>query len=291
MVAEWARTPFYSGKVRDLYHGPNGEFVLVASDRLSAFDVVMAEPVPDKGRVLTAMTVFWLERFGDVVGTHLVSHDLDDLPGAPEEWRGRVMVCRRAEMLPIECIVRGYVAGSAWSEYRVSGTVCGEAVVPGLREADQLPAPILTPSTKADAGSHDVNISRQQAVELVGADIAARVEAIAVELYRSAAALTAAGGIILADTKFEFGLIDGDLVLCDEVITPDSSRFWPADQYEPGHSQPSYDKQPVRDYLAGLDWDRTPPPPPLPAEVVAATAQRYREAYERITGRSLDDWA
>ena len=282
----------YSGKVRDIYDAGADRLLLVTSDRISAFDVVMAEPIPDKGRVLTAMSAFWFEQFADVVASHLLSTSLDDLPVAARrsEWAGRVMLCRRAEMLPVECIVRGYLSGSAWKEYRATGTMHGTTLPEGLLESSQLPVPVFTPSTKAEQGDHDENISFDRAVDLLGAELAERARAVSVELYRRGAALAAERGIIIADTKFELGLVDGELVLCDEVLTPDSSRFWPAEAWQPGTTPPSFDKQPVRDYLDGLDWDKTPPPPPLPAEVVDASHRRYVEAYERITGRRLADW-
>jgi len=281
----------YSGKVRDIYDAGEGRLLMVTSDRLSAFDVVMAEPIPDKGRVLTAMSAFWFERFAGVVGSHLVSTSLDDLPESARrpEWEGRVMLCRRAEMLPVECIVRGYLTGSAWKEYRRSGTMHGDALPEGLPESAELPEPVFTPSTKADAG-HDENISFEEAAALVGDELAERARRVSLELYTRGSEWAAERGIIIADTKFELGVVDGELVLADEVLTPDSSRFWPADRWEPGSTPPSFDKQPVRDFLDGLDWDKQPPPPPLPDEVVSATSDRYREAYERITGRSLGDW-
>jgi phosphoribosylaminoimidazole-succinocarboxamide synthase len=282
----------YSGKVRDIYDAGDGRLLLVTSDRISAFDVVMDEPVPDKGRVLTAMSAFWFEKFAGVVKSHLISTRLDDLPAEARdpEWEGRVMLCRRAEMLPIECIVRGYITGSAWKEYRSAGTMHGAALPEGLLESSQLPEPVFTPSTKAADGDHDVNISFEEAVELVGSEIAERARDVSLELYTRGAEWAAERGIIIADTKFELGLVDGDLVLADEVLTPDSSRFWPADQWTPGSTPPSFDKQPVRDYLETLDWDKKPPPPPLPAEVVDASRARYVEAYERVTGRSFSDW-
>jgi phosphoribosylaminoimidazole-succinocarboxamide synthase len=253
---------------------------------------VLAEPILHKGRVLTAISAYWFEVLGDVVGSHLVSTDVSDLPtdvvAAGEDLAGRVMLCRKAEMLPIECIVRGYLSGSAWKEYRTSGTMHGQALPSGLRESDELPEPVFTPSTKSDV--HDENISFDRAAELVGEDLATRARDVALELYRRGATIARERGIIIADTKFELGLIDGELVLCDEVMTPDSSRFWPADQWEPGSTPPSFDKQPVRDYLETLDWDKTPPPPPLPHEVVTATSSRYIEAYERITDRSFSAW-
>nr|WP_249420284.1 phosphoribosylaminoimidazolesuccinocarboxamide synthase [Rhabdothermincola salaria] len=281
----------YSGKVRDIYDAGDDRLLLVTSDRLSAFDVVMGEPIPHKGRVLTAMSAFWFEHLADVVGNHLLSTRLDDLPPAARlaQWEGRIMLCRRAEMLPIECIVRGYLTGSAWKEYRADGTMHGQALPPGLLEAARLPEPVFTPSTKADAG-HDENISFAAAVDLVGAEMAERARAVSLELYRRGAAWAAERGILIADTKFELGVVDGELVLADEVLTPDSSRFWPADAWAPGATPPSFDKQPVRDYLDGLDWDKQPPPPPLPAEVVEATSERYVRAYEWITGRQLSDW-
>lgn len=281
----------YSGKVRDIYDAGEGRLLMVTSDRISAFDVVMAEPIVDKGRVLTAMSAFWFEQLADVAPSHLISTDLADLPPAAQRpgWAGRVMLCHRAEMLPIECIVRGYLTGSAWKEYRQHGTMHGQALPEGLLESSQLPEPVFTPSTKADEG-HDVNISFDEAVALVGADLAERARAVSLELYRRGAAWAAERGIVIADTKFELGLVDGELVVADEVLTPDSSRFWPADLWEPGSTPPSFDKQPVRDFLDTLDWDKQPPPPPLPGDVVEATRSRYVEAYERITGRSFADW-
>ncbi len=281
----------YSGKVRDIYDAGDDRLLMVTSDRLSAFDVVMAEPIPDKGRVLTAMSAFWFETFDGIVGSHLLSTSLDDCPPSArrEDWQGRVMLCRRAEMLPIECIVRGYLTGSAWKEYRTEGTMHGQQLPAGLLESSQLPEPVFTPSTKAAEG-HDENISFAAAVDLIGTDLAERARAVSIELYTRGAQWAAARGILIADTKFELGLIDGELVLCDEVLTPDSSRFWPAEAWEPGRTPPSFDKQPVRDYLDGLDWDKQPPPPPLPADVVATTRARYIDAYERITGRAFTDW-
>jgi phosphoribosylaminoimidazole-succinocarboxamide synthase len=280
-----------SGKVRDVFDAGDDRLLLVASDRISAFDVVMAEPIPDKGRVLTAMSAFWFEALADVAPSHLLTTDLDALPGPARlpGLAGRVMLCRRAEMLPIECIVRGHLSGSAWKEYRTSGTMHGQELPAGLRESDRLPEPVFTPSTKADEG-HDVNISFERAAELIGPELAARARDISLELYRRGAEHALARGIVIADTKFELGLVDGELVVADEVLTPDSSRFWPVDEVRPGSTPPSFDKQPVRDFLDGLDWDKAPPPPPLPAEVVAATRARYVEAYERITGRSFADW-
>ncbi|HYI60244.1 MAG TPA: phosphoribosylaminoimidazolesuccinocarboxamide synthase [Acidimicrobiales bacterium] len=281
-----------TGKVRDIYDAGDDRLLMVTSDRMSAFDVVMAEPIPDKGRVLTAMSAFWFDHLADVVPGHLLSTELDDLP---EEARdpalaGRVMLCRRAEMLPIECIVRGYLTGSAWKEYKASGTMHGTPLPEGLQESDRLPEPVFTPSTKAEVGDHDENVSFDRAVDMVGRDLAERAREASLELYRRGAAWAAERGIIIADTKFELGLVDGDLVLADEVLTPDSSRFWPADAWVPGTTPPSFDKQPLRDHLEVQGWDKAPPPPALPPEVVEATAARYREAYERITGLALADW-
>jgi len=282
----------YSGKVRDIYAVGDDQLLMVTSDRLSAFDVVMAEPILHKGRVLTAISAFWFEALRDVVGSHLVSTDVADLPAgvadADPDLPGRIMLCRKAEMLSIECIVRGYLSGSAWKEYRTSGTMHGQALPAGLEESDRLPEPVFTPSTKSDV--HDENISFERAVDLVGSELATRARDVSLELYARGAEMARERGIIIADTKFELGLVDGELVLCDEVMTPDSSRFWPVDEWKPGVTPPSFDKQPVRDYLDGLDWDKSPPPPPLPAEVVTTTSSRYIEAYERITGRSFSAW-
>jgi phosphoribosylaminoimidazole-succinocarboxamide synthase len=281
----------YSGKVRDVFDAGDGRLLLVTSDRISAFDVVMDEPIPDKGKVLTAMSAFWFEQFADTVKNHLVATALDALPESARkpEWEGRVMLCRRAEMLPIECIVRGYLSGSAWKEYRTGGTMHGTGLPSGLQESSKLPEPVFTPSTKAEEG-HDENISFEQAVDLIGHEMAERARHISLEMYTRGAELAAERGIIIADTKFELGLVDGELVVADEVLTPDSSRFWPVDQWQPGATPPSFDKQPVRDYLEGLDWNKQPPPPPLPTEVVGATRARYIEAYELLSGRSFGDW-
>ncbi|MGI8792443.1 MAG: phosphoribosylaminoimidazolesuccinocarboxamide synthase [Acidimicrobiales bacterium] len=281
----------YSGKVRDIYAVGDDQLLMVTSDRLSAFDVVLDEPILHKGRVLTAISAYWFEALRDVAGSHLVSTDLADLPeaaGTEPGLAGRIMLCRRAEMLPIECIVRGYLSGSAWKEYRKSGTMHGQILPEGLRESEELPEPVFTPSTKSDV--HDENISFEQAADLVGAELATRARDVSLELYSRGAALARERGIIIADTKFELGMVDGSLVVCDEVMTPDSSRFWPVDQWKPGTTPPSFDKQPVRDYLETLDWDKNPPPPPLPAEVVQATSSRYIEAYERITARDFSAW-
>ena len=284
----------HSGKVRDVYDARDGRLLMVTSDRISAFDVVIDEPIPNKGRVLTAMTAFWFERFADLVPGHLISTGVGDLAevlggAVPDNLVGRTMLCRRAEMLPIECIVRGYITGSAWKEYRTSGTMHGGPMPAGLLEADRLPEPVFTPSTKADEG-HDVNISYEEAVDLVGSEVAELAREASLTCYQQGAEWAAERGILIADTKFEFGMVDGRLVLADEVLTPDSSRFWPAEAWAPGATPPSFDKQPVRDHLDALDWGKQPPAPPLPDEVVSATSSRYVEAYELITGRSFADW-
>lgn len=283
--------PVHSGKVRDIYDAGEGRLLMIASDRISAFDVVMNEPVPEKGRVLTAMSAFWFETLADVLPSHLISTELADLPSEAQVdgVAGRAMLCHRAEMLPIECIVRGYLSGSAWKEYKGQGTMHGQRLPAGLQESDKLPEPVFTPSTKAESG-HDENISYDQAVELVGPDLAEQARSASLELYRRASATAAERGIIIADTKFEMGMVNGTLVVADEVLTPDSSRFWPVDGWKPGATPPSYDKQPVRDYLSTLDWDKQYPPPPLPYEVVDASAARYVSAYEIITGRRFSDW-
>jgi phosphoribosylaminoimidazole-succinocarboxamide synthase len=285
----------HSGKVRDLYDAGDGRLVMVASDRVSAFDVIMAEPVADKGRVLTAMTSFWCEEMADIVpGSQITAAPVamaDALGGAalPADWAGRAVLVQRAEMLHLECVVRGYLAGSAYEEYARAGTVHGTPMPAGLQLASRLEEPIFTPSTKATEG-HDINIDFEGAVDRVGAEAALAAKQISLALYRRAAARCAEAGFILADTKFELGYVDGELCLCDEVCTPDSSRLWPADQVVPGQTPPAFDKQPLRDWLAAQPWDRTPPPPPLPDEVTSALSARYVAAYERVTGRSLGDW-
>ncbi len=290
-----ALTHLYRGKVRDLYEVDDRHLLMVASDRLSAFDVVMNEEIPEKGRVLTALTYFWVREFGDSVPSALVSCDpveIDTMvPGflAYPAWHGRSTLVRRAEMLPLECIVRARLFGQAYEEYAATGTVHHMAAPPGLRLTDPFPAPIFTPSTKEEAG-HDRNIDLTEAAQLVGEPALAAAQTLCGDLFARAAATMAAVGLVLADTKFEVGYVDGQLVLCDEVITPDSSRIWPADQVTPGESPPAFDKQPFRDWLATLPWDRTPPPPPVPADVVAQVSRRYVAAYENVTGRSLADW-
>jgi phosphoribosylaminoimidazole-succinocarboxamide synthase len=247
----------------------------------------MAEKVPDKGRVLTAFSAFWFDHLADVMPNHLVATDVPDLP---EEWVGRVQLVQRAEMLPIECIVRGRLTGSAWKEYRSSGTMHGTRLPEGLQESAPLPEPVFTPSTKAEIGDHDENVSFERAADLVGREVAERARDLSLELFRRGSEWSAERGIVVADTKFELGFIDGELAVCDEVLTPDSSRFWPADQVVLGQTPPSFDKQPLRDYLETLSWDKTPPPPPLSDEVIAATRARYVEAYQRVTGLDLSRW-
>jgi phosphoribosylaminoimidazole-succinocarboxamide synthase len=278
-----------SGKVRDLFEVGDRQ-LLVASDRLSAFDVVLPTPIPDKGRVLTGLSRFWFEQTADIIPNHLLGTDPGGLPAGftddagRRELRGRMMLCRRASVLPVEVIVRGYVSGSGWKDYRRTGAICGIELPEGLRESDRLPAPIFTPSTKAEVG-HDENIGFDAMVELVGGPVAEQVRDVALALYSRGAAIAEKAGILLADTKFELGtaLETGELILIDEVMTPDSSRFWDAAAYEPGHAQASFDKQPVRDWLEAQPWDKTYPGPELPAEIVAGTRERYVAAFERIT--------
>jgi phosphoribosylaminoimidazole-succinocarboxamide synthase len=290
-----APTLIRSGKVRDLYDAGPELLLMVASDRVSAFDVVFVEPIPEKGRVLTATTAFWCDVLADVVEHAFLTAEPAELAarvagsGDLGDVAGRAMLVRRAEMVPLECIVRGYLAGQAAEEYARTGTVHGTPLPPGLRLGDRLPEPLFTPSTKAEVG-HDQNIDFDAAAALVGAGLAAQLREICLALYSRAAARVSEAGLILADTKFEFGLVDGRLVLCDEVVTPDSSRLWPAEAVVPGTPPPSFDKQPLRDWAASGGWDRRPPPPPLPAEVVRATSERYVAAYERVTGRRLADW-
>ena len=285
----------HSGKVRELYDAGAGRLLMVASDRVSAFDVILAERIADKGRVLTAMTSFWCDEMADVVPGSQITADpvaiADALGGArlPADWAGRAVLVQRAEMLQLECIVRGYLAGQAFEEYERAGTVHGTTMPAGLRLASKLDEPIFTPSTKAAEG-HDLNIDFAAAADLVGAEAAGAARDICLELFGRAAARCAEAGFVLADTKFELGYVDGVLCLCDEVCTPDSSRLWPADEVVPGQTPPAFDKQPLRDWLAAQPWDRTPPPPPLPDEVTSALSARYVAAYERVTGRSLGDW-
>ncbi len=281
-------TPAARGKVRDIYD-LGDKLLIVATDRLSAFDVVLPTPIPDKGRVLTQLSLFWFNLLKDIVPNHVLS--ATDFP-APfdshkDDLAGRSMVVRKAQPLPIECVVRGYVSGSGWKDYRATGKICGIALPSGLRESDRLPQPIFTPATKAAVG-HDENISFEQSASLVGKELAERVRAISLEIYGRASAYAEPRGILLADTKFEFGVLNNDLIWIDEALTPDSSRFWPAAQYKPGGPQPSFDKQFVRDYLERIQWPKTPPGPELPPDVVAATRAKYREVYRILAGRELD---
>ncbi|NNN09728.1 MAG: phosphoribosylaminoimidazolesuccinocarboxamide synthase [Acidimicrobiaceae bacterium] len=284
----------YSGKVRDLYAVGEEHLLMVASDRMSAYDVVMHEPIPHKGRVLTALTDFWVHEFNDVPSA-LVSCDpavienwVPGFLGVPE-WHGRAMLARRAEMLSLECIVRGRLAGQAYDEYVLTGTVHHMAVPAGLELTDEFAEAMFTPSTKAEQG-HDLNIDLDEAADIVGVEMLTRASELCRSLFSRAAQRLSERGLILADTKFELGFVDGELVVCDEVLTPDSSRIWPADQVRRGQVPPSYDKQPFRDWLNSINWDRTPPPPTVPVEIVATTSLRYESAYEKITGHPLSDW-
>lgn len=274
------------GKVRDLFD-LGDQLLMVSTDRISAFDWVLPTGIPDKGRVLTQLSLFWFEMLG--VPHHLLGTDLSrvPLPAAVNSsvLDGRSMLVRKAEVVPIECVIRGYLEGSGWREYQEHGAVCGIALPKGLRQCDRLPEPIFTPATKEETG-HDVNISLERMVEIVGADVAERLRTMSLAVYQRAAEHALSRGIIIADTKFEWGWCDGELILIDEVLTPDSSRFWPADRYEPGHSQPSYDKQYVREWLSSTDWDKNSPPPPLPDDVVRNTRAKYIEAFEQLTGMS-----
>ena len=277
------------GKVRDIYAVGADKMLIVTSDRLSAFDVVLADPIPDKGRVLNEMANFWFGRLGHVVANQLTGIDPETVvkPDERDQVRGRSIVVRKLKPLPIEAVVRGYIIGSGWKDYQKSGRICGIELPKGLQQAQKLPQPIFTPATKAAEG-HDENISFQQVEKLIGAELAAKVRDVAIRLYKEASDYAALKGIIIADTKFEFGLNDkGELVLIDEVLTADSSRFWPRDSYRVGISPPSYDKQFVRDYLETLDWNKEPPAPKLPPDVIARTSEKYREALQRLTGRSL----
>ena len=280
--------PAARGKVRDIYDLGN-ELLIVATDRLSAFDVVMPTPIPDKGRVLTQLSLFWFDLLRNIVPNHVLRADGFPAPfnAYAEDLAGRSMIVRKTEPLPVECVVRGYLSGSGWKDYRATGRICGIELPAGLRESDKLPSPIFTPATKAAAG-HDENISFEQAANLIGAELAQRVREISLAIYNAASAYAEPRGILLADTKFEFGLLHGELIWIDEALTPDSSRFWPAAQYAPGGAQPSFDKQFVRDYLERIRWPKTPPGPELPPEVVASTRDKYREAFRILTGRELD---
>jgi phosphoribosylaminoimidazole-succinocarboxamide synthase len=289
--AEARIDPTARGKVRDIYD-LGDRLLLVASNRISAFDVVLPDPIPYKGEVLTKLSLYWFDLLSGIVPNHLISADVADLPAefAPQAdyLAGRFMIVRKAKVFPIECIVRGYLAGSGWAEYRRSGTVCGMPLPPGLVESSRLPQPMFTPSTKAALGVHDENISVKRMFELIGEEHGVALQENSIALYAKARDRAAKRGIIIADTKFEFGLIDGVVTLVDEALTPDSSRFWPADRFQPGHGQASFDKQYVRDWLESSGWDKTPPPPALPADVIAKTSETYIRAYELITGRTFE---
>ncbi len=277
------------GKVRDIYD-LGDRLLLIATDRISAFDVVLPQPIPDKGKVLNQLSAFWFGWSAPLVGNHLLSADAADFPAALQPFRpvleGRSSLVRKAAMFPVECVARGYLSGSGWKEYQQSGTVCGIRLPAGLKESDKLPEPIFTPATKEETG-HDINISFERAASIVGSEAAAELRRLTLEIYSRAAAYAAERGIVIADTKFEFGVIDGKIAICDEMLTPDSSRFWPADRYAPGGPQPSFDKQFVRDFLESIRWDKSPPAPDLPADVVAGTRARYVEALTILSGRGL----
>jgi phosphoribosylaminoimidazole-succinocarboxamide synthase len=282
---------FASGKVRDIYLLDKDHLLFVATDRISAFDYVLATGIPNKGNVLNQLSLFWFDFLKDTVANHLVTADVGRYPGAAQKYsaqlRGRSMMVRRAEMFPVECVVRGYISGSAWKEYKAAGTVCGIQLPAGLKESDQLPEPMFTPSTKAVSG-HDENISLEEAAKIIGQDNAEQLRDLSIAVYKKAADYARGKGIIIADTKFEFGRTDAGIILADEVLTPDSSRFWPADKYRPGQSQESFDKQYVRDYLEEIRWNKQPPAPALPTEVARKTSEKYVEAYRQLTGRTLN---
>ena len=286
--------PIKTGKVREIYDAGDN-IILVATDRISAFDVILPTPIPDKGRILSTLSVFWFARTSHIIDNHLLLHRINDFPapwadfGARNDWENRAMLCRRAEVLPVECVVRGYLSGSGWKQYQQTGEVCGVKLPPGLRESNKLPAPIFTPTTKADLGDHDAPISWQQTVEILGEARAKQVREASLELYDWIHDYAQTKGLILADTKFEMGIADGDLIVVDEMATPDSSRYWEAATYEAGRAQQSLDKQFVRDYLETLSWNKSAPGPNLPADVVNGTRAKYIEAYDRLTGLSWPD--
>lgn len=282
-------TLLHRGKVRDMYEipGHDDKLLMIATDRISAYDVVMDDPIIGKGKVLTQISLFWFELLADIVPNHLLSAEVDQYPAVCHQYRdqleGRSMLVRRSKVMPIECIVRGYLSGSFWSAYKKNSTVCGFILPPGMLESEKFPLPLFTPSTKAEQGLHDENISLSKMEEIVGKERAAEMTDISIRLYLKASEYARSKGIIIADTKFELGLVDNQLILIDEVLTPDSSRFWPMDEYKPGKGQPSFDKQFLRDYLSSLDWNKQPPPPKLPQEIVEKTAVRYQEAQQRLT--------
>lgn len=279
-----------SGKVREIFEADKDHLLMVTTDRISAFDVVLPDPIPLKGHVLNQISLFWFRKASHLIDNHIVTSDVNKYPdpfkGDPK-LKGRSVLVKKAKPLPVECIVRGYISGSGWKEYREKGSISGITLPKGLKESDRLPEPVFTPSTKAEQGQHDLNISFDQAKELAGKELMEQVREVSLAIYTMASEDALGKGIIIADTKFEFGLIDGELVFIDEALTPDSSRFWPKDAYKPGGPQPSFDKQFVRDYLETLDWDKTPPGPKLPEEVIEKTSQKYLSAYEILTGRSI----
>ncbi|MCK4365662.1 MAG: phosphoribosylaminoimidazolesuccinocarboxamide synthase [Thermoplasmatales archaeon] len=280
---------FKKGKVRDVYE-TNDELLLIVTDRISAFDFVLHEPIPKKGIYLTQISKFWFDHFKDTIPSHVISDNVSDFPGDLNKYKdqlsGRSMLVKKAKVIPIECIVRGYISGSAWKSYQKDGTVCGIKLPGGLKESDKFDEPLFTPSTKAESG-HDINISFEKMKELIGDEDAEKIKELSLKIYKEGAKYASEKGIIIADTKFEFGKLGDQIILVDEVLTPDSSRFWPADLYEPGKSQPSFDKQYVRDYLSSTGWDKNSDPPHLPDDVVLETQKKYQEAYERITGKKL----
>lgn len=279
------------GKVRDIYEIDQDSLLIVTTDRMSAFDVIMAEPVPCKGVILNQLTLFWMRKFDNIIPNHILEDDVSRFPAALGPWKedleGRSVIVRKARPLPVECIVRGYLSGSGWASYKKAGEVCGQKLAPALEESSRIMPPVFTPSTKAEQGLHDENIDLARAAALLGDETAEKIRLVSLNLYEAGSTWAAPRGIIIADTKFEFGFIDGTLHLIDEVLTPDSSRFWPASSWKPGHAQPSFDKQYLRDWLKKQDWNHEPPPPHIPAEIIDATADRYRKAFEILTGKEL----
>ncbi len=280
------------GKVRDMYEIDAETLLIVTTDRMSAFDVIMNEPVPYKGVILNKITLFWMDKFKDIISNHLIESDVNKFPEALQPWKdeleGRSVLVKKAKPLPVECIVRGCLTGSGWKDYKATGTVCGYDLPVDMKESAKIEPAIFTPSTKAELGEHDENITVAQATALLGEEVAKKVQEVSLRIFEAGREYAATRGILMADTKFEFGMVNGELVLIDEVMTPDSSRFWPADQYEEGRGQPSFDKQYLRDWLSAQPWDKTPPAPTLPQDVIDATAGRYAEAYKILTGKSFD---
>ncbi|OBQ52622.1 phosphoribosylaminoimidazolesuccinocarboxamide synthase [Halodesulfovibrio spirochaetisodalis] len=279
------------GKVRDIYEIDDSSLLIVTTDRMSAFDVIMAEPIPYKGVILNQITLFWMKKFEHIIANHLIASDVKDFPEPlhkyADELEGRSVLVKKAKPLPIECIVRGHISGSGWKDYQKTGSVCGYELPEGMVESEKFPTPLFTPSTKAELGDHDENISVERATEMIGKELAEKVADVSLRIFSEGRDFAEDKGIIIADTKFEFGMVDGELTLIDEVLTPDSSRFWPKSSYTPGKGQPSFDKQYLRDWLSTQDWDKTPPAPALPEEVVAETGKKYAEAYTILTGQTL----